>query len=92
MKNAYRVMLMGLAVLGVVYASTGPEKKTKEVKYEAVEIGTFPVLMKVGHYIQLCDAGKIQIKLEPADCRSGRGSLCYKGCVTIKVEPTFRQY
>jgi len=32
MKNAYRVMLIGLAVIGVVYASAGPEKNTKEVK------------------------------------------------------------
>ena len=37
MKNTYRVMLIGLAVLGVVYASTGPEKMTKDVKYEAIE-------------------------------------------------------
>jgi len=82
-------MLMGLAVLGVVYASTGPEKKTNEVKYEAMAIGTFPVFMEVGYYIKLCDAGKLQIKLEPADCRSGRGSLCYEGCVTIKVKANF---
>jgi len=89
MKNAYRVMLIGLAVIGVVYASTGPEKKTKEVKYEAVEIGTFPVLMKVGHYIQLKDAGKIQIKLEQVVCQSGRGFPCYEGSVTIKVRANY---
>ncbi len=37
MKNAYRVVLIGLAVLGVVYASKGPEKMKKDVKYEAIE-------------------------------------------------------
>jgi len=89
MKNAYRVILISLAVLGVVYASTGPEKKTKEVKYDPVEIGKFPVFMKVGHYVQLCDAGKIQIKLEQVSCPSGRNFPCYKGCVTIKVRANY---
>ncbi|MHC4532767.1 MAG: hypothetical protein ACYS6K_02340 [Planctomycetota bacterium] len=38
MKNGYRVILMALAVLGIVYASAGPEKKkTEEVKQEAIE-------------------------------------------------------
>ncbi len=37
MKNAYRVVLIGLAVLGVVYASTGPEKMKKDVKYDPIE-------------------------------------------------------
>jgi len=32
MKNNYRVILMWLAVLGVVYASAGPEKKAEEEK------------------------------------------------------------
>ncbi len=89
MKNAYRVVLIGLAVLGVVYASTGPEKKTKEVKYDPVEIGTFPVFMEVGHYVQLKDAGKIQIKLEQVSCPSGRNFPCYEGCVTIKARANY---
>jgi len=37
MKNGYRVILMVLAVLGVVYASAGPEKKAEEVKCEQTE-------------------------------------------------------
>jgi len=89
MKNAYRVMLIGLAVLGVVYASTGPEKKTNEVKYKAMAIGKFPVFMEVGYYIKLCDAGKIEIKLEQVKCPSGRGFPCYEGCATIKVKGNF---
>jgi hypothetical protein len=32
MKYAYRVILMGLILLGVVYASTGPDKKTEEIE------------------------------------------------------------
>jgi hypothetical protein len=89
MKNAYRVVLIGLAVLGVVYASTGPEKMTKDVKYDPIEIGTFPVFMEVGHYVQLSDAGKIQIKLEQVKCTSGRDFPCYEGCATIKVRANF---
>ena len=91
MKNAYRVMLIGLAVLGVVYASTGPEETTKDVKvkYEPLKIGTFPVFMKVGHYIKLRDVRKIQIKLEQVKCPSGRNNWCYKGCATIKVKANF---
>ena len=30
MKNTYRVILIGLAVLGIVYAGAGPEKKAEE--------------------------------------------------------------
>ncbi len=82
-------MLIGLAVVGIVYASKGPEEKTKEVKYDPVEIGTFPVLMEVGHYVQLKDAGKIQIKLEQVKCSSGRGFPCYEGCATIKVRANY---
>ena len=37
MKNTYRVILIGLAVLGIVYASTGPEKKSEEEKCEQTE-------------------------------------------------------
>jgi len=89
MKNAYRVMLMGLAVLGVVYASTGPEKKTNEVKYEAIDIDKFPVFMEVGHYIKLYNATTNEIKLEPVKCQPGRGFACYEGCATIKVRANF---
>ena len=89
MKNAYRVILIGLAVVGVVYASTGPENMKKKIKYEEVVIGKFPVFMEVGHYVQLKDAGKIQIKLEQVECTSGRNFPCYEGCVTIKVRANF---
>jgi len=38
MKNAFKVILMCLVVLGVVYASTGPEKKAKEIENKAEEV------------------------------------------------------
>ena len=136
MKNAYRVILMGVAVVGVVYAVTRPEEMTIEennkaivqgplkamnkgdwklsnklyagdsvqhdpgmeetstqedvkIRYKEVAIGKFPVFMEVGYYIKLCDAGKIQIKLEQVKCPSGRGHWCCEGCATIKVRANF---
>ncbi len=83
MKNAYRVILIGLAVLGVVYASNGPEKKTEEekgcdfpcykgeeVQYKPIDICTFPVSMEVGNFIQLKECHKRKIKLVQVDCES----------------------
>ena len=93
MKNTYRVILMGLAVLGVVYASTGPEKKTKEVNYEAIDLCIFPVSMEVGHFVQLKDCYKSKIELKQVTCKSiGRdiGDFpCYKGCDVIEVRTNF---
>ncbi len=86
-------MLIGLAVLGVVYASTGPEKKTKEVKYEAIDICTLPVSMEVGHYVQLKGCNKRKIKLVQVDCesigRDGGDFPCYKGCDVIEIRANY---
>ena len=38
MKNTYRVILIGLVVLGIVYAGTGPEKKTEEIEKKTEEV------------------------------------------------------
>lgn len=96
MKNAYRVVLIGLAVVGVVYAVTKPEEMNKEVKYEyePVEICTFPVSMEVGHFVQLEKCGDYKIKLEQVPCGDiGRNATtdfpCYEGCVTIKVRANY---
>ncbi|NQT03771.1 MAG: hypothetical protein HQ580_17215 [Planctomycetes bacterium] len=101
MKNAYRVILIGLAVFGVVYASTGPEKKTKEVekktkeawKYNPIELCKFSVSLEVGHYIQLKECHKRKIKLEQVDCESigkDHGDFpCYKGSDVIEVRANF---
>ena len=101
MKNSYRVVLIGLAVLGVVYASTGPEKKTEEVEkktkeawcYKPMDICKFPVSMEVGHFVQLKECNKREIKLVQVDCESiGRDSgdfPCYKGYDVIEVRANF---
>lgn len=80
---------MCLAVLGVVYASAGPEKKAEdkkerdwpchegeEVKYKPIELCKFPVSMKmeVEHYIQIKGCYKRKIMLVQVDCGSiGKG-------------------
>ena len=83
MKNTYRVILIGLVVLGFVYASTGPEKKTKEAekktkegwkknedgcKYKPIDLCKFPVSMEVGKYVQLKQCYKRKIELKQVDC------------------------
>ncbi len=93
MKNTYRVILMGLAVLGVVYASTGPDKKTKEEKYRLIDLSISPVSMEVGYFVQFKECHKREIKLVQVDCGSiGRdiGDFpCYKGCDVIEVRTNF---
>ncbi len=89
MKNSYRVVLIGLAVLGVVYAFKGPEKKTKEVKNHPIDLCTFPASMEVGPYVQI----KRKIELKQVDCSEiGQASdkfPCYKGCDVIEVRTNF---
>jgi len=93
MKNAYRVILIGLAVLGVVYASTVPEKKTEEVKYEPIDLCMFPVSLDVGHFVQLKECNKRKIKLVQVACKSigkdGDDFPCYKGSDVIEVKANF---
>jgi hypothetical protein len=101
MKNTYRVILIGLAVLGVVYASTGPEKKTREqeketkkaCKYEPLDLCKFPVYLDVGHYIQLKECHKQKIELKQVDCEEiGMDSSnfpCYEGSDIIEVRANF---
>lgn len=93
MKNTYIAMLIGLAVLGIVYAGKEPEKMPEKIKdkitYKPIEIGKLPVVMEVGFWIEFKKDDKIQIKLEQVDCPSGRRSPCYEGSATIKVRANF---
>jgi len=91
MKNAYRAILIGLAVLGIVYAGAGkePEKTKDNITYQPVKIGKLPVVMEVGFWLEFKDDDKIQIKLEQLKCTSGHGFPCYKGSATIKVRANF---
>jgi len=89
MKNAYIAMLIGLAVLGIVYAGKEPEKTKDNITYHPIEIGKLPVFMEVGQFIEVQKLCKIQINLEQFKCTSGRGFPCYKGSATIKVRANF---
>jgi hypothetical protein len=97
MKSAYRVILIGLAVLGIVYASTGPEKKSEEIekkteeawKYHPIAICKLPVSMEVGHYVQLKACHKRKIELKQVDCPEGRDFPCYQGSEVIEVRANF---
>jgi hypothetical protein len=98
MKNIYRVILIGLVVLGVVYASTESDwKKTEEEKwvYKPIDICKFPVYMDVGHYVQLKECHKRKIELKQVDCReisiseANRKFPCYKGSDVISVRANF---
>lgn len=100
MKNTYRVLLMTLVVLGIVYAGTAPDKKNEEAKEKAKEgwckpivLCKFPVSMKVGHYVQLKECHKRKIKLIQVACESiDRDSSdfpCYKGSDIIEVRANF---
>jgi len=74
-------------------SSAGPEKKTKEVKYEAIDLCKFPVFMEVGHFVQIKECNKREIKLVQVDCESigkdGGDFPCYKGCDVIEVRANF---
>jgi hypothetical protein len=98
MKNIYRVLLIGLILLGIVYAGTeSEEKKTEEEekawKYEPIDICKFPVYMDVGHFIQLKECHKRKIELKQVDCEEiGKDSddfPCYKGSDVIEVRANF---
>ena len=95
MKNTYILILIGLVVLGAVYADTEPKEKTEEEtwKYEPIEICKFPVFMDVGHYVQLKECHKRKIELKQVDCeeigKDGSNFPCYKGCETIQVKANF---
>ena len=89
MKNSYKIVLICLAVLGVVYACKGPEKMTKDVKSDPVEIVTFPASMEEGHYVQI----KRKSELKQVPCSEIGQAIdkfpCYKDCVTIEVRTNF---
>ena len=108
-------MLIVLAVLGLVYASTGPDKKTEEEKYKPTEkclksstepeekakepqynpvnLCTFPVSLEVGHFVQIKECNKRNIKLIQVSCesigRDGNDFPCYKGNDVIEVRANF---
>ena len=93
MKNSYRVILLGLLVLGILYAGTESKEKTKESQYKPLDLCKFPVYMDVGHFIQLKECNKRKIELKQVDCedigKDHRSFPCYKGSDIIEVRANF---
>jgi len=94
MKNTYRVILIGLVVFGIVYASAGPEKKAEAPwKSKPIDLCKFPVSMKVGHYVQLKECNKRKIELKQVKCseisQDNAKFPCYKGSDVIEVRANF---
>ena len=82
-------MLIGLAVLGVVYANTEPEEKTKGVQYQPVDLCKLPVFMDVGFAVEIKDCNKHKIELKQVTCKAGDKFPCYEGCDVITVKANF---
>ncbi|MDT8302890.1 MAG: hypothetical protein RQ760_15520 [Sedimentisphaerales bacterium] len=61
--------------------------------YKAIDLCKMPVYMDVGHYVQLKECNKRELKLKQVDCESiGKGSgdfPCYDGCEEIEVRANF---
>jgi hypothetical protein len=61
--------------------------------YKAIDLCKMPVYMNVGHYVQLKECHKREIKLQQVDCSSiGKGGgdfPCYTDCEDIEVRANF---
>ena len=94
MKNAYRVILIGLVVFGVVYASAGPEMKAEAPwNSKPIDLCKFPVSMDVGHYVQLKECHKRKIELKQVKCseisQDNAKFPCYKDSEVFEVRANF---
>jgi hypothetical protein len=61
--------------------------------YKAIDLCKMPVYMDVGHYVQLKECNKRELKLKQVDCESiGKGGgdfPCYTDCEEIQVRANF---
>ena len=61
--------------------------------FKAIDLCKFPVYMDVGHFVQLKECNKRELKLKQVDCESiGKGSgdfPCYDGCEEFQVRANF---
>ena len=94
MKNTYKLIFLGLVMLGIVYANAEHDwKKTEDEKYIKLDICKFPVSIDVGHYVQLKECHKRKIELKQVQCEDiGQPNdkfPCYKGSDTFQVRTNF---
>ena len=57
--------------------------------YKAITLCEFPVLMDIGHYVQLKECNKRELRLVQVDCPAGRDFPCYSDCEDIEVRANF---
>jgi hypothetical protein len=91
--------IIALAVVAlmvtVVQADTNPIKKDGDwpYTYKAIDLCTMPVYMNVGHYVQLKECNKREIKLVQVACsdigKGGGDFPCYTDCEEITVRANF---
>jgi hypothetical protein len=57
--------------------------------YKAIDLCVMPVYMDVGHYVQMKECHKREVKVKQIDCPSGREFPCYSGCEEFEVRANF---
>ncbi|MHC4725972.1 MAG: hypothetical protein ACYS17_01995 [Planctomycetota bacterium] len=61
--------------------------------YKAIDLCKIPVFMDIGHFVQLKDCNKREIKMVQVDCASigknGGDFPCYSDCENIEVRANF---
>lgn len=61
--------------------------------FKAIDLCKFPVFLDVGHFVQIRDCDKRELKLKQFDCESigkvGTDFPCYSGCEDIEVRANF---
>ena len=65
--------------------------------YKTLPICTFPVILAVGHYVQIENCNDMELKLEQVDCESDlmdggkdpEDFPCYYGCVLFEARANF---
>lgn len=95
------IIALAVAALIVTTAQAGAPAPDGSIKkdgdwpweYKAIDLCTIPVYMDVGHYVQLKECHKREIKLVQVACSSiGRDSgdfPCYSDCEDIEVRANF---
>jgi hypothetical protein len=59
--------------------------------YKAIDLCEFPVLMDIGHFVQLKECNKRELRLKQVDCSSiGKDKFpCYSDCEEFQVRANF---
>ena len=93
-KSIFALAVVALLV-SVVHADDPSIKRDGDWPwtYKAIDLCVMPVYMDVGHYVQMKECNKREIKMKQVDCESiGKGSddfPCHDGCEEFEVRANF---